>query len=226
MRSPGQVLMADHDEECRNLLGEQLAVSELQVVTVGTASQAIDAIKNRHFDIVLLDVDLPDLDGREACRILRKSGFHLPTIIVSASCADADIILALEAGANDFISKPLRLGVLLARMRVLLRQRAKSDDAVFAVGPYRFKPAAQTLVDTGGSKIRLTKKEAFLLRYLCMSETVVTREALLQEVWGYSPNASTHTVETHVYRLRQKIERNASRERLLLTEDGGYRLVQ
>ncbi len=176
---------------------------------------------------MLLDVGLPDIDGREVCRLLRRDGFKSPIIMLTGSDTDADTILAHDAGANDYVTKPFRLGVLLARLRAQLRQHQQSEDAVFAIGPYSFRPSAKLLIESGSKKkVRLTEKEAAILKYLYRAgEKVVGRETLLNEVWGYNAGVTTHTLETHVYRLRQKIEADPSRAVILITEAGGYRLV-
>ncbi len=132
----------------------------------------------------------------------------------------------LRLGVDDYITKPFKFAVLLARIRAQLRQHEQSEDAVFAIGPYTFKPASKLLVDEKDGKIRLTEKETSILKYLYRSgDKVVSRETLLHEVWGYNAGVTTHTLETHIYRLRQKIEKDPSNAELLITETGGYKLV-
>ena len=176
---------------------------------------------------MLLDVGLPDIDGRELCKVMRRGGHKMPIIMLTAADTDSDTILGLESGANDYVAKPFRLGVLLARMRAQLRQHEQSEDAVFSIGPYTFRPSAKLLVEPDSNrKIRLTEKETAILKYLYRAgDKVVAREVLLDEVWGYNAGVATHTLETHIYRLRQKIERDPSDAVLLLTEPGGYRLA-
>ena len=158
-----------------------------------------------------MDVGLPDMDGREAVRALRKNGFKPPVIMLTAHDTDSDTIMGLESGANDYVAKPFRFAVLLARIRSQLRQHEASEDAVFTIGPYTFRPASKLLINAKGGKIRLTEKETAILRYLYRaSQKPVSREILLQEVWGYNSGVTTHTLETHIYRLRQKIEGDAS----------------
>jgi DNA-binding response OmpR family regulator len=138
---------------------------------------------------------------------------------------DSDTILGLDAGANDYITKPFKFPVLLARMRAQLRQHELSEDAIFVLGPYTFKPSLKLLVTSDDKKIRLTEKETNILKFLYRSsEDVVPRDILLHEVWGYNAGVTTHTLETHIYRLRQKIEPDPGKARLLVTENGGYRL--
>jgi DNA-binding response OmpR family regulator len=167
------------------------------------------------------------MDGRELCRLLRRAGVRAPIIMLTAAGTDADAILGLDSGANDYITKPFRLAVLLARIRAQLRQHEQTEDASFAIGPYMFRPAAKLLLnESSGKKIRLTEKETAILKYLYRAgDQAVSREQLLGEVWGYNAGVTTHTLETHVYRLRQKIERDPSNAEILVTESGGYKLV-
>jgi DNA-binding response OmpR family regulator len=227
MSTARRILLVDDDEDLRDSLKDQLALhDEFEISTAGTASQGIDLSKGDHFDLVLLDVGLPDMDGREACKVMRKNGFKSPIVMLTGNTADADVILGLDAGANDYITKPFKFAVLLARIRAQLRQHEQSEDAVFAIGQYTFKPASKMLVDEKGSKIRLTEKETSILKYLYRAgEKVITRDVLLHEVWGYNAGVTTHTLETHIYRLRQKIEKDPSNAELLVTEMGGYKLV-
>jgi len=226
MSTARKLLIVDDDEDLRESLKDQLALhDEFDVVTTGTAAKGVDIVRKDHFDLVLLDVGLPDMDGREACKVLRKSGFKSPIVMLTGNASDADMILGLDSGANDYVTKPFKFAVLLARIRAQLRQHEQSEDAVFAIGPYSFKPASKMLLDEKGSKIRLTEKETSILKYLYRAgEKVVTRDVLLQEVWGYNSGVTTHTLETHIYRLRQKIERDPTNATILITDRGGYRL--
>ena len=227
MSTARTILLVDDDDQLSESLRDQLAMhEEFDIRTAGTAGQGIEAAKKERLDLVILDVGLPDMDGREACKILRKTGFKSPIIMLTGNTADSDVVLGLDAGANDYVTKPFKFAVLLARIRAQLRQHEQSEDAVFAIGPYTFKPANKILVDDKGSKIRLTEKETSILKYLYRSgEKVVTRDVLLHEVWGYNANVTTHTLETHIYRLRQIIEKDPSSAELLITEMGGYKLV-
>jgi DNA-binding response OmpR family regulator len=222
------VLMIDDDNALRESLADQLRLHEdFEVVQAATAAEGLEKAGQQHFDAIILDVGLPDMDGRDACRVLRRNGIGCPVLMLTAADGDADTILGLDSGANDYITKPFRLGVLLARLRAHLRQHAQSEDAVFTIGPYSFRPAAKMLIETGSErKIRLTEKETAILKYLYRTgQRVVDRETLLHEVWGYNPGVTTHTLETHVYRLRQKIEPDPSEAKILVTETGGYKLV-
>ncbi len=222
-----RILIIDDDDDLRGSLAEQLVLyDEFEVATASTAAQGVAEAKSDTVDLVLLDVGLPDMDGRETCKLLRKQGLKIPIIMLTGQAADSDQILGLESGANDYITKPFKFAVLLARIRTQLRQHEQSEDAVFAIGAFSFKPSAKMLVAEKGAKVRLTEKETSILKYLYRAgEKVVSREVLLHEVWGYNAGVTTHTLETHIYRLRQKIEKDPSNAELLVTETGGYKLV-
>jgi DNA-binding response OmpR family regulator len=222
-----KILIVDDDPELRGALTEQLLLhEEFEAVAAENGSKGVQAAKAGQIDLVIMDVGLPDIDGREAVRILRKNGFKAPIILLTGRNDDSDTILGLEAGANDYVTKPFRFGVLLARIRAQLRQHEASEDAVFTIGPYMFRPSSKLLLNPKGNKVRLTEKETSILRYLYRAEQrPIPRETLLQEVWGYNSGVTTHTLETHIYRLRQKIEKDAAAPVILLTETHGYKLV-
>jgi DNA-binding response OmpR family regulator len=221
------LLIIDDNDDLRTELAEQLELEgEFKALQAATAGAGIGAARDGRPDLILLDLDLPDMDGREACRQLRAEGVTAPIIMLTAAQGEADTIQGLDSGANDYVTKPYRLGVLLARIRAQLRSHEQSESAVFRLGPYEFRPAAKVLIDAAGKKIRLTEKETNILKYLYRAGAKpVSREELLAEVWGYNAGVTTHTLETHVYRLRQKIEPDAAHARLLITEMGGYRLA-
>ena len=220
------ILVVDDDDDLRSTLVEQLSLyEEFNVLNEPNATKAVATARGSIIDLLIMDVGLPDMDGREAVKLLRKSGFKAPIIMLTGHDTDADTILGLEAGANDYVTKPFKFAVLLARIRVQLRTHEQSEDAVFTVGPYTFKPSQKLLLDQRGGKVRLTEKEANIIRFLYRADKKpVPRDTLLQEVWGYNSNVTTHTLETHVYRLRQKIERDPQRAEILVTDSGGYRL--
>ncbi len=223
-----QILIVEDDPNLRESLAEQIRLhEEFDIGEAGSGAEALERAKAQRFDLVLLDVGLPDMDGREVCKVMRRVGHKMPIIMLTAADTDADIILGLDSGANDYITKPFRLGVLLARMRAQLRQHEQNVDAVFSIGDYTFRPSAKLLHNTEtNKKVRLTEKETAILKYLYRAgDKVVAREVLLDEVWGYNAEVTTHTLETHIYRLRQKIEDEPSDAKRLVTESGGYRLV-
>ena len=221
------ILLVDDDEDLRDTLVEQLALyEEFVILQEATATKGIQTARGGQVDLLIMDVGLPDMDGREAVKLLRKGGFKAPIIMLTGQSTDSDTILGLEAGANDYVTKPFRFAVLLARIRAQLRQHEQSEDATFTIGPYTFKPSQKLLVDEKGGKIRLTEKESAIIRYLYRADQkVVTRDVLLEEVWGYNSGVTTHTLETHVYRLRQKIEADPANAEILVTESGGYKIV-
>ena len=222
-----RILIVDDDPEMRDALTERLSLhEEFEAIAVENGSEGMQAAKAGQIDLVIMDVGLPDIDGREAVRILRKNGFKAPIIMLTGRDTDSDTILGLESGANDYVTKPFRFPVLLARIRAQLRQHEASEDAIFTIGPYTFRPSSKLLLNPKGDKIRLTEKETSILRYLYRAgQRPVSRETLLQDVWGYNSAVTTHTLETHIYRLRQKIEKDAAAPAILVTEGGSYKLV-
>jgi DNA-binding response OmpR family regulator len=214
MTSGKRLLLVDDDEFLRRSLGEQLRAQEdLDLVDeAASGAEALERAVDGHYDVILLDVGLPDQDGRDTCRAMRAAGVRAPIIILTAADTDDDTIQGLGAGANDYVTKPFRLGVLLARVRAQMR----------------FQPATKMLVDRATErKVRLTEKETGILKFLYRAgDRVVARDVLLHEVWGYSAQVTTHTLETHIYRLRRKIEPDPGQATILVTEEGGYRLAR
>lgn len=227
MASLRKILLVDDDDDLHEALSEQLVMTEdFDVFEGRNGAEGMEKAKAGHYDLIILDVGLPDTDGRELCRRMRKQGVKSPILMLTGHDTDSDTILGLDAGANDYVTKPFKFPVLLARIRAQLRQHEQSEDAIFQLGPYTFKPAQKMLIDEKEKKIRLTEKETNILKFLYRAtQGVVARDVLLHEVWGYNAGVTTHTLETHIYRLRQKIEPDPSNARLLVTESGGYRLV-
>ncbi|WP_439599268.1 response regulator transcription factor [Falsiroseomonas sp.] len=229
MAGPRPILVVDDDEALRQTLAEQLAHDgEFAATEAGTAADALARLtaEDSRFDAIVLDIGLPDGDGRDLCARLRKQGLRMPILMLTGADGEQDIVRGLDSGANDYIAKPFRVSELMARLRAQLRVFDNSEDAVFSVGPYTFRPSAKMLLDAARNrKIRLTEKEAAILKYLYRAGgRPVGRQILLNEVWGYNSAVTTHTLETHIYRLRQKIEPDPTNARLLVTEGGGYRL--
>ncbi|MFC0278536.1 response regulator transcription factor [Falsigemmobacter intermedius] len=222
-----KILLVDDDDDLREALSEQLVMTEdFDVFEAANGADGMEKARADHFDLIILDVGLPDTDGRELCKRMRKGGVKAPILMLTGHDSDADTILGLDAGANDYVTKPFKFAVLLARIRAQLRQHEQSEDAIFQLGPYTFKPAQKMLVDAKDRKVRLTEKETNILKFLYRAgQAVVPRDVLLHEVWGYNASVTTHTLETHIYRLRQKIEPDPANARLLVTESGGYKLV-
>jgi DNA-binding response OmpR family regulator len=221
------IAIVEDERPIAEMIARTLEEHGFKVECYGAGEPFLAALQRKAPNLCVMDLGLPDMDGRELCRLMRKHGVKAPVIMLTAQDSDADTILGLEAGANDYVTKPFKVAILLARIRAQLRQHEQSDDAVFTIGPYSFKPAAKILLDEARNrKIRLTEKETAILKYLYRAgDRMVKRETLLNEVWGYNAGVTTHTLETHVYRLRQKIEPDPQRASILVTDSGGYRLV-
>lgn len=229
MRTPRPILLVEDDLALRATLAEQFALDGgFVAIEAGSAADAEAklAADGARYDAILLDVGLPDCDGRDLCARLRRQGQRLPVIMLTGQNGEQDVVRGLDAGANDYIAKPFRAAELLARVRAQLRIFDNTDDAAFPIGPYLFRPAAKLLLDqTKGRKVHLTDKEVRILKHLYRAAPrPMTRQNLLHEVWGFNSAVETHTLETHIYRLRQKMENDPAQPCMLLTEGRGYRL--
>lgn len=226
MTKQRMLLLVDDEADLRENLAEQFELSgEFKIVHAQNAREALSLVTELTPDIVIMDVGLPDLDGREAVKEMRRGGFRRPVIMLSGHDSEADMVIGLDSGANDYVAKPFRFAELLARVRAQLRQLDASEDAEFPIGPYVFKPGQKLLANPDGRDIRLTEKETAILRFLLRAKPkAVGRDILLREVWGYNAGVDTHTLETHIYRLRQKIEPTPGQSSILLTEADGYAL--
>jgi len=168
------ILLIDDDDDLREALTEQLALyEEFTIMTEASATKGVNVARTEQIDLLVMDVGLPDMDGREAVKILRKGGFTAPIIMLTGHDTDSDTILGLEAGANDYVTKPFRFAVLLARMRAQLRTHEQSEDAIFNIGHYTFRPSQKLLTEEDGNKVRLTEKETAIMKYLYRAEQKV-----------------------------------------------------
>jgi len=222
----GRLLVIDDDPFLRATLKEQFAVEGFhEVFEAENLVEAFQQVDARAPDLVILDIRLPDGNGIEICRKLRERGFTRPIIMLTGQNAEQDIIASLEAGANDYVTKPMRMGELLARVKSQLWQHRASDTARFSIGGLSFIPANKLLKSADESrKVILTEKESTILKYLYRAHpSCVPKEELLAEVWGFQNGLSTHTVETHIYRLRQKVKRLTNKN-LIITSSLGYSL--
>src|SRR6195952_677054 len=229
MSAARPILIVEDDDALRPVLADQIAsggvFQSFEAATLADASRQLAAPEAR-FDAIILDITLPDGDGRDFCAQIRKQGHMMPIIMLTGANAEDDIVSGLNAGANDYLVKPFRTNELLARVQAQLRRFDTSEDAVFTIGPYTFRPAAKLLIRTDTKqRIHLTSKDVDILKFLYRhANHDVSRQMLLDEVWGYNASVMTHTLETHIYRLRQKIESDPTHFRLLMTVPGGYRL--
>lgn len=226
MMPTGRLLVVDDDTFFRATLMEQFAAEGFdEVYEAETLIETFREIDLRNPDLIILDIRLRDGNGIEICRKLRERGFLKPIIMLTGQNAEQDIISSLEAGANDYVIKPMRLGELLARVKSQLLQHKVSDTAQFSIGGLSFLPANKLLKSKDETrKVILTEKESTILKYFYFAHpNCVKKEELLAEVWGFQNGLSTHTVETHIYRLRQKIKRLTKRN-IILTGTQGYSL--
>jgi len=224
-----KVLIVDSNIDIQEILEEQLETdNEFITESVANGHLAIEKTSLSYYDIIIMDIELPDINGCDVCRVMRKNGVKSPIVMLSKSAADVDTILGLDSGANDYIVKPFKVNVLMARLRARIRESEQSEHAVFQIGHYSFRPLDKTMENNrSNQKIRLTEKETAIVKFLYLaSNSVVSRDLLLDEVWGYNAGVTTHTLETHVYRLRQKIEDDPSNAIILVTEPSGYRIVR
>ena len=222
----GRLLMIDDDPFLRATLREQFAAEGFG--DVAEAENLVEAFRQVDVfspDLVILDIRLPDGNGVESCRKLRDRGFAKPIIMLTGQNAEEDIIASLEAGANDYVIKPMRMGELLARVKSQLWQHKASDAARFLISGLSFIPANKLLKSADETrKVILTEKESKILKYLYRAHpNRVPKEELLAEVWGFQNGLSTHTVETHIYRLRQKVKRLTTNN-VIITTNQGYSL--
>ena len=222
-----RLLLVEDDDAIRETLRDQLR-EEFSIVEAARGVEALEQAEASHHDLIILDVGLPDMDGLDVCKLMRRAGINAPVIMLTGADTEADTVLGLDWGANDYVTKPFKMGLLLARIRAQLRRHERSEGTILIIGPYAFHPTEKIMIDSanGNRKIKLTEKETEMLRYLFrVGGTIIGRDVLLNEVWGYNSGVTTHTLETHVYRLRQKIERDPSNAEILVTEPGGYRLI-
>ena len=223
------ILIVEDDPALCATLAEQISADgEFAATCAASAAEATARLAEpeTRFDAILLDIGLPDADGRDFCQRLRQDGRTMPVIMLTGADGESDVVRGLDAGANDYIAKPFRLSELLARLRAQLRVFDNSEDATFTIGHYIFRPSARLLLDPAKNrKVRLTDKECRILKYLLRANAEpVNRSTLLADVWGFNSGVTTHTLETHIYRLRQKMESDPANPQLLLTDRGAYRL--
>ena len=221
-----RLLIVDDDAYLRTSLRQQFVAEGFHnIFDVGSATGLNTALKEADPDLIVLCIQMPDGNGVEICKRLRREGFTKPIVLLTTKNAESDIIEGLEAGANDYVTKPLRMGELLARIHTQLRQFKASDDACFELADLNFVPANKMLHKIKCGRMQaLTEKETTILKFLYRAfPESVTKDELLTEVWGLQNGLTTHTLETHIYRLRQKIGR-LTKTPIVITTENGYRL--
>lgn len=224
--SSTRLLIVVDDTYLRTSLRQQFVAEGFQnIFDVGSVIGLNAALKDANPDLILLDIQMPDGNGVDICKSLRSDGFTKPIVMLTGKNAETDIIEGLEAGANDYVTKPLRMGVLLARIHTQLRQFKLSDEGRFEMADLNFVPANKTIHKMGcGQMQALTEKETTILKFLYRAfPGSATKDELLTEVWGMQNGLTTHTLETHIYRLRQKIGR-LTETPIVITTQNGYRL--
>ena len=210
-----ELLLDQLQKQGEYLLEESLSVTE-----------AISLIVKEHFDCILIDSSLADVSLSNLCKNIRQEGVRSPIILVAEELGEDVAIVALDAGANDYVLKPFKINVLVAKIRSNIRQFEQSEFAILRFGRFSFKPGDKILLNNSSKEeVRLTDKEAAIIKLLYLSGgEVVTRATLLEEVWGYNTTLTTHTLETHIYRIRQKVGNATSGQDFIATESEGYRM--
>jgi DNA-binding response OmpR family regulator len=231
MEEPKYILIIGAGTGLRNALAHALeSDGAFQVTEAAGATDAMTRMQARQQQLhaIIVEPAATDVDGSDLCGWLRRRGLRVPIIVLSEAAAEQDVIRALDAGANDYLVKPFRLGELRARLRARIREHETSEDAVLAIGPYHFRPGARSLHEPAENRhIRLTQQEVVILKHLYRAAgQPISRQTLLRGAWRYSVGARTHTVETHIYRLRRKIEPDPSHPFIILNDRSGYRLGQ
>jgi len=221
-----KILLIESDPDLREALCEQLhCTDQFEVFSSGNDTETLQKLRVQSYDMIVMDLHPLNNDSLEACRVTYAQNVKCPILLLTERDEISSTVFGQDARASDYIIKPFKFPILLARMNIQLRMYEKSYDSAFTLGPYTFHPAMKILKTHDNNEIQLTEKETDILKFLYHTvEDVVPRDILLHEVWGYNNSVTTHTLETHIYRLRQKIERNPGAAELLVTETGGYRL--
>jgi len=231
MEEPKHILIVGAGTGLRNALGPALeSGGEFQVTEAADVADAMARTQARQQQLyaIIVEPGPADGDGSDLCGWLRRRGLRVPIIVLSDAAAEQDVVRALNAGANDYVMKPFRLAELKARLHAQIREHETSEDAVLPIGPYHFRPGARSLHEPAENRhIRLTQQEVTILKHLYRAGgRPISRQTLLRGAWRYSLDADSHTVETHIYRLRRKIEPDPSRPYIILKDRDGYRLGQ
>ena len=225
MSSSTKILLVNSDRDLSEALIYQLSLNDKYQIIESDVDNVFTQINNNSFNIVIINSQPSKLNGHNLTKKLRTGGFKNPIIMLITQSDASNVDNKLTIEANEHIIKPFKYPALLKSIELQLRQFGKTEGTQHNIGSYLFKPNSKILEADGNKSIRLTEKENDILKFLYQNlETIVSRETLLHEVWGYNSKVTTHTLETHIYRLRQKIEIDPANACFLITETGGYRL--
>ena len=224
MSSSTKILLVNSDRDLSEVLIYQLSLNDKYQIIESGEDNVFTQINNNSCNIIIINSQPPKLNGHNLTKKLRVDGFKNPIIMLITQSDASNVDNKLTIEANEYIIKPFKYPALLKSIELQLRQFGKTEDTQHNIGSYVFKPNSKVL-ESKNKSIRLTEKENDILKFLYQNlETIVSREVLLHEVWGYNSKVTTHTLETHIYRLRQKIEIDPANACFLITENGGYRL--
>ena len=225
MSSSTKILLVNSDRDLSEALIYQLSINEKYHIIESCNDSVLTQINDNSFNIVIINNQPTKFNGYNLTKKLRMSGYKCPIIMLINYSDTSHVDNKHTIEANEYITKPFKYPELLKSIELHLRQFAKTEDTQYNLGSYLFKPNSKILEANGNKSIRLTEKENDILKFLYQNlKTIVSREILLHEVWGYNSKVTTHTLETHIYRLRQKIEIDPANACFLITENGGYRL--
>jgi DNA-binding response OmpR family regulator len=226
--SAHRILIVEDEPDIVRALELNLKAEGYAVLTAATGDQGLETAMRERPDVVLLDIMLPGMSGLDVCRELRRKNFDGSIIMLTARSAEVDRVVGLEIGADDYVTKPFGIRELLARIRVRLRRREGTDtrEAILRFGDVEVNFEKHEVV-RNGARVEITGKEFDVLRLLVQHRgKIVTRERLLEDVWGYEHFPTTRTIDNHILRLRQKLEENPSDPRHILSVYGeGYKFV-
>jgi DNA-binding response OmpR family regulator len=225
MSSSTKILLVNSDRDLSEALIYQLSLNDKYQIIELDEDSVLNQINNNSCNIIIINSQPSKFNGHNLTKKLRVGGFKNPIIMLITQSDASNIDNKHTIVANEYITKPFKYSELLKSIELHLRQFKRTEDTQYNLGSYLFKPNSKILEANGNKSIRLTEKENDILKFLYQNlETVVSREILLHEVWGYNSKVTTHTLETHIYRLRQKIEIDPASACFLITETGGYRL--
>ena len=222
-----KILIIEDDASLRDLIARKLILHEEFIpIEAATAQRGLELLKADLPDLIILDLGPPDSYGLDLLKVIRDQGVKCPIVILTAEPDEDILVKGLDLGANDFVIKPFSFPVLVARIRSLLRHYKMSSESIFVIGQYTIHLQKKLGIGLNRQKLFFTNKEIELLKHLHRaSEKMVSSKELHKEIWGSLISFNTHTLESHIYRLRQKIEPNPKVFVHLITCDGGYKLI-